>query len=551
MKRLYMILCGILLSTATLFAQPSTVQKAAKSVFSLTTFDKDGKIIGTAQGVFIDNKGTAISLFKPFIGAVKATVVDANGASMNVDALMGADEVYDVAKFRVKGNTKGISIASSANVGEKIWLTPYSIQKPAYQEEAIKKVEDFHTSYKYYIFSAAVPENTVGCPFINRLGQVVGVMHANKGADVIAIDANYVNQLKVSGLSTLDAALRESGIRTVLPDTEQEAITMMTLIKGQKSTEEYDTYTDEYIELFPTSAFGYKEKAISLINGNKYEEAAKVMEEGIKKATAKDEAHSNYADIIYQKIAYKGDSTYTAWTLDKAIQESQEAYGIKAEPIYKHQEAQIWYLKGDYQKAYDLFTELTNSSICSGELYYEAAQAKAYLNGTDEELKVLLDSAVSVGVRKGNAGPYYLARAQWLDTKGDYRMAIKDYNEYDSIMRPMDPGFYYARYKCELQLRQWQQALFDIARTCYLSPKEPTYLAEWASLDLRVKRYDEGISAATQCTKLAPEYPDGYLLLGLLQVEKGLKAEGLQNLQKAKELGDPRADEYIAKYSKK
>lgn len=551
MKRLYMLLCGILLSYATMFAQPGTVQKTAKSVFSLTTFDKDGKIIGTAQGVFVDSKGTAISLFKPFIGAVRATVVDANGASMDVDALMGADEVYDVAKFRVKGNTKGASLATAANVGEKMWLVPYSIQKPAYQEEVVKKVEDFHTSYKYYIFSAAVPENSVGCPFVNRLGQVVGIMHANKGADVVAVDANYVNQLKVSGLSTLDAALRESGIRTVLPDTEQEAVMMMTLMKGQKSAEEYEAYSDEFIELFPASAFGYKEKAITLVNGNNFAEAAKVMEEGVKKVTAKDEAHSNYADIIYQKIAYKGDSAYTAWTLDKAVQEAQAAYGIKAEPIYKHQEAQIWYLKGNYQKAYDLFENLTNTSISSGELYYEAAQAKAHLNGTDDELKVLLDSAVSVGVRKGNAGPYYLARAQWLDSKGNYRMAIKDYNEYDSIMRPMEPSFYYARYKCELQLRQWQQALFDIARTCYLSPKEPTYLAEWASLDLRVKRYDEGISAATQCTKLAPEYPDGYLLLGLLQAEKGLKTEGLQNLRKAKELGDARADEYIAKYSKK
>ena len=44
----------------------------------------------------------------------------------------------------------------------------------------------------------------------------------------------------------------------------------------------------------------------------------------------------------------------------------------------------------------------------------------------------------------------------------------------------------------------WQQALLDIARTCYLAPKEPTYFAEWASLDLRVKRIDEGISAAKQ-----------------------------------------------------
>lgn len=80
--------------------------------------------------------------------------------------------------------------------------------------------------------------------------------------------------------------------------------------------------------------------------------------------------------------------------------------------------------------------------------------------------------------------------------------ALADYNMYDSIARPIAPTFFYARYKCEMKLHQWQQALLDIARTCYLNPNEPTYFAEWASLDLRVKRYDEGISAAEACIRL-------------------------------------------------
>ena len=96
---------GLMLGASSLFAQPAPVQKLAKSVFTLTTFNKDGDIIASTQGVFIDNKGTAISTFKPFIGATKASIVDASGRSMPVDAIMGADELYDVAKFRVKGST--------------------------------------------------------------------------------------------------------------------------------------------------------------------------------------------------------------------------------------------------------------------------------------------------------------------------------------------------------------------------------------------------------------------------------------------------------------
>ena len=88
---------GLMLGASSLYAQPGSVQKLAKSVFTLTTFNQRGDIIASTQGVFIDNKGTAISTFKPFVGAVKASVVDASGKSIPVEA------IYSCCPYRIQG----------------------------------------------------------------------------------------------------------------------------------------------------------------------------------------------------------------------------------------------------------------------------------------------------------------------------------------------------------------------------------------------------------------------------------------------------------------
>jgi hypothetical protein len=60
--------------------------------------------------------------------------------------------------------------------------------------------------------------------------------------------------------------------------------------------------------------------------------------------------------------------------------------------------------------------------------------------------------------------------------------------------------------------------------------------------------YDEAIATAQECIGLDANNSDGYLFLGLAQCLKGQKADGISNLQKAKELGDPQAEGLIEKY---
>ena len=71
-----------------------------------------------------------------------------------------------------------------------------------------------------------------------------------------------------------------------------------------------------------------------------------------------------------------------------------------------------------------------------------------------------------------------------------------------------------------------------------------------ANLQLRINKPEDALKTAKRCTEIAPDYPEGHLLLGLAQIQTKKKAEGLANLQKAKELGSEQAQSLIDKYSK-
>ena len=102
---LLLIIC-LLLSPSGADAQ-SWVKKAAKSVFTLKTFDASGALLASGHGVFVSEQGEAVSSFSPFRGASSAVVIDAVGKEYPVEVLLGANDTYDVAKFRVSHSSDG------------------------------------------------------------------------------------------------------------------------------------------------------------------------------------------------------------------------------------------------------------------------------------------------------------------------------------------------------------------------------------------------------------------------------------------------------------
>lgn len=533
--------------------QSKQVKKAAASIFSLTTFKTDGTLLASTNGVFINDNGEAISAFYPFVGADSAVVIDTNGNALPVDVIIGANELYDVCKFKVNGKTTPIKIANTPSMdGEKVWMLGYSIKNQEAKQVPIQKTELFMDKYTYYIFSSETPENMEGCPFVNAKGELIGILqHANHSEGTHAVDAHFMKDMQINnGLSLADPVLRQTTIRTQLPAKEEDALVTL-MMASEQNKKNYLKYIQDFKRSFPHAVDGYAAQARQYANKKEFAKAASEMETAIQNVHKKDAAHAEYAKIIFHQQLFQPDSTYLAWSLDKALAEAQKAYEINPLPAYQHQQAQIIYSKGNYQKAYDMFLALTKTNLRSGELFYEAAQAKAQLKANQAEILSLLDSAVAACPQPLTpiAAPFVLARGAAYDQAGDYKKAIMDYNRYDTLMLGRaNHEFYYTRFNCNVKLRRYQQALNDIAHAAVLNRQEPTYLAEMASLQLKVNYIDDALKTAELCIGIAPNYPDIYLIKGLALIQKKQKKLGIEAFEKAKQLGDKRAQDYIDKY---
>ena len=553
MKLKFILILHLFIFTAcpTLMAQPAAVKNVAKSVFSLTTFSADGSLLANSHGVFVGADGEAVSDLKPFIGAAKAVVVDAQGNKMNVTRILGLNELYDVIRFRVDGKTTPANIANVASTYQQdAWLVTYAMKSPQIVATKVKSVEKFMDKYSYYIFGMNAPDNSTGCPFVNMYGQVIGLLQmSNTSFDTHAVDVSFIRTLTASGFSVNDANFKKIGIPAAMPADESQARIMLIMSGQSGDSLKHVAAVNDFIQAFPLLNDGYNARAILEANAQQWNNAEETMKTAIKKATLKDEAHYNFAKLQYDNAIYGRH-----WTLDGAYEEVSEAYKLNPAPLYRHLQAQIHYAKNDYQQALEILQQLSqDKQFSTPELLYEQALCKQKLNSPTADVIALLDSAINTTdtLRLNEAAPYFLSRAQALEEEGKYRDAVFDYTRYEYLMRgQVNSQFYFLREQAEMKGKLYQQAIADIARAIILSPQEPTYYAEMANVQLRVNKPEDAIKTAKRCIEIAPEYSEGYLILGLAQLQTKQKQEGLANLQKAKELGNEQAQSLIDKYGK-
>lgn len=557
MKKIIMILFAACVCCM-VNAQPDKwVKKASKAVFTLKTFNADGSLIGSGNGFFITADGVAVSSYTPFRGAAKAVVIDAMGKEYEVKSIIGANDVYDIAKFRVDATKcQTLRTAPAAVENTSLWLLPYNA-KNAYSCTAakVKSVQKVQNDYDYYTLEATAPENTVGCPYLNANGEVVGIQQQSSSDDSTtqyAVGAAFATGLKMTGLSLNDPALKATSIKKDLPDELDQAILTLYLASTLGDAQSFVGLVDDFIAKFPQAPDGYSYKAQIMAAQDNYPEADKYMKLAIDNATDKAEARYNYAKMMYQNLIYFYDSASHAWSYEQALEQAEQAVALNPQLPYLTQKAQLLFACKRYADSYAAFQDVIGKGGRTAECFYGAARCKEQLNDTTACL-ALLDSAVATFSKPylKEAAPYIYARAQALAESGKYRLAVNDYNEYENLMiSQVNSEFYYIRSQVEAKARLFQQALNDLDKAIDKSPDILLYRSEKASLQIRVHLLDQAIETASECIRLFPDASDGYLFLGLAQCLNNNKVQGVGNLLKAKDLGDAQADVLIEKYGK-
>lgn len=562
MKTTLIICCVALLAVQPVSSQqtPKWVEKAKRAVVSVVTYDKDGRMLHSGNGFFIADDGTALSDYSLFKDAARAVVVTPEGREMNVDRVMGANSLYDVIKFRVDISGKKVPAltlsAAPSKDGDEVWMLPYSTQKSiACTAGTVKTVATVAGEYPYYTLSMSMKEKMVSCPVMNAAGEVIGLAQKSSRADSLntcyAIGAKLAEAQQINALSMADASLRSIGIRKGLPPTEDQALVYLFVASTQLDASDYKSLLDDFVAAYPSNSEGYLRRAAHYMGTADNDKAAADMAQAVKVASKKDEVCYNLSKLIYGYLLTKPAKPHADWTYEKALAHLRTAQEQNPLPLYTQLEGDIYFALQDYAKSLEAYRKVNESPLASPASYFSAAKAAELLKSDPKEIVTLMDSCVARITKPVQAqdAVYLLERAQAYMNNNQARQAVADYDAYfEAVKGQVNDVFYFYREQAALKSRQYQRALDDIAKAIELNPDELSYRTEAGVINLRVGRYEEAVRELDHVIGKTPEYAEAYRLRGLCHAQMKKTKEAEADFVRAKELGDPHAEEMMKKY---
>lgn len=548
-----------------------------KAVVNLIAYDANGNVLNNSYGFLYapaNSEGNVVAAFHAMKGAHRAEIIDWKGQRAEVTKILGASSEYDLVKMSTNLNMKkGISLwneQQTASKDETLSLAYYTTDKKALPLTTTVTAADAYNDHYYYELTLPNEEKFFGCPLINAAGQVVAVVQKNvqkDAASACAIDVNFVQDFSIKAMSAINTDLNAINIAKALPDDAGEVRSFLyLLLHSTQNPALVESMTNDYLSRSDADPRVYGERATYYANRGEYAKADNDLKDGISKVqkTNNDNAREQLAELLntqsvlmYDKVLRYNtqNDPWTTWTLETALQSSQQAIATNPMPAYQLQQGQVLFSLEKYKEAYDDFCAVNATDIANHQTFYYAATTLDRLGGEESAVIALLDSAVSRlnTPYTEEAAPYLLERAQHLVNAQLYRKATADYNEYEKIIGPsnLNAYFYYLRMQSEIGSRMYQQALDDAHAAIVRAANDEErceYLIEQAFLQVQLGLNDESLAACQECLKLDPQNADAYKISGIAYGAKKQKARALECLKKAAELGAENVDVLIEKY---
>lgn len=548
MRRLGTLLIVFIMFPALMQAKnPKWLKNAKKAVVEVIAYNDEGKEISRSNGFFINDDGTGLTGLDVLQDANSAVTVDAAGIKRPIVILLGADNTYDVVRFRVEPDKKLKALTLSPQVKaaetDKVYLLPY---KKNLKELSVSGVERISDTHSYYTVDAPWDSTMLDSPLLNDAGIVIGMVQKGKTGDpqTYAIDAGYVNDIEITALNRDDNVYRDLKIKVSLPQDEDQALAYIMMKRGVRSMAECRPLHEQFLEQFPDSPDGMFAMGTFLIqetDSTEYDAGLEFIEKAFAAAQDKERFHCDYANIILNHLL-QGLKAPAAWTYEKALSEIDAALKIDGKPVYHEIRGNILYAMERYPEAYNSYVKVNASDIASSDTYLRAYYISLHMEDSINLSIALLDSVI---IKFGTPMPQrasqvLMERAILKEEAGRNREAVVDYYTYESLLGTysMSAEFYYRRAQVEIKARMFEQALNDMEKARSLAPDDSSLVLEHASLMLRVGDTDGALPLLEELVISYPDVGDVQRLLGVCYMRRDEMEKARRHLTLAKELGD-------------
>ena len=383
-------------------------------------------------------------------------------------------------------------------------------------------------------------------PLVNADGELVAIMQPMTVGDTCsyAISSSVYDKLVTTSVTYGRGCYNDMGIRTLLPDDEETALSCMYMQSVVGDSISFRTTVDDFIAAFPGRHEGYMSRAEYMaVYCRDMDAAEAAWKESLSRSKNAAEVYFNKAKVLYS-IVQSGDTvSHPMLSRDNAFEALEKAIELDPQPLYVNYKADALLENGKFEDASDCYLSLVGTTLHGPDIYARASQCQGALKNYDVAIE-LMDSAINCIDEEElkDASPYILTRALLKYSAERYREAVFDYNRYEEIMGEVrNANFYYLRSQSEVKGRMYQQALNDLERAISIEPGNPSFYLEKGLLCYKVNMLDEGALALEDAKALVPDAPDVYYILGCIYSKAGNGKLAVENLKKAQSLGHPDA----------